>query len=334
MNRDKEFKAYISEEVEENVFKRKIAYRKISDLPENDLIINVKYSTLNYKDALSARGHKGISRYYPHTPGVDAAGIVEYSKSPNFAVGDKVVVTGYDLGMNTSGGFAEYISVPQSWVYKLPENIDLKEAMFYGTAGITAAICLWEFERREISPDMGKILVTGATGAVGTMAVAFLAREGYQVIASTGKENQHEMLKSLGASEIISRQEVYDISNKPLLVKRWIGVVDTVGGNTLSTAMRSTDHHGAVCVLGLVESDKLYATVYPFLLRGIALIGIDSAEKKIELKAKLWDKIINKWRIDNYEKYSKEVSLEQLDNEINLILRGAQSGKVIVKISD
>ncbi len=330
---DKEFFALLVEE-ENGIFKREIKKRKISDLPYGDVLIRVHYSTLNYKDGLSARGHKGITRKYPHTPGVDAAGIIESSNNPNFKIGDEVMVTGYDLGMNTSGGFAEYISVPAGWVLHLPKGMDLRTSMIYGTAGMTSAICINEIESRNINPIGANALVTGATGGVGFLAVGMLANLGFNVIASTGKADKAEMLHNLGANEIISREDVNDKSNKPLLARKWIAAIDTVGGNTLSTVIRSTDNHGVICSLGLVESDELHLTVYPFILRGVALIGIDSAEKNIELKMKLWDRINSDLKIKYIEKYVKEISLLDINQEIDLILQGKQFGKVLVNCKD
>lgn len=327
-----QFKAYVSEEVEKDVFKRSIQKRDIDDLPQGEVLINVKYSTINYKDALSARGHKGISRYYPHTPGVDAAGIVYSSTSNKFKEGDEVIVTGYDLGMNTSGGFAEFIRVPEHWILKKQENLSLKESMIYGTAGITAALSAYELLGRDITPEKGKILVTGATGGVGSMAVGILSKIGFEVIASTGKMEQTPYLKLLGAKSIIHRSEVFDTTNKPLLPKKWVGAIDNVGGNTLSTIVRSTDHKGVVCVVGLVESEKFEMNVFPFLMRGVSMIGIDSAEREPWLKEKLWDKLANQWRIPVLNEIYKEVDLDNIEQEIEKTLQGGQVGKVIVKI--
>lgn len=331
--KNEDFLAFVIEE-KNGIFTRSFQKRKISDLPVGDVLIRVNYSTLNYKDGLSARGHKGITKKYPHTPGVDAAGLVEYSTNSNFKIGDEVMVTGYDLGMNTSGGFAEYISVPANWVLHLPLGMDLRTSMIYGTAGLTAAICIYEIESRKITPKDGNALVTGSTGGVGFIAVGMLANLGYNVIASTGKLYKTNMLKNLGAKEVISREEVNDKSNKPLLSKRWIAAIDTVGGNTLSTVIRSTDHHGVICALGLVESDKFDITVYPFILRGIALIGIDSAEKNIELKTELWQRINSDLKISNIENYVREVSLLDINQEIDLILQGKQFGKILINCKD
>jgi len=327
---DNLFKALIVKENNDGSFSRAIEDNKISDLPDNGVLIRVKYSALNYKDGLSASGHKGITRNYPHTPGVDAGGVVMESKSEKFVKGDEVVVTGHDLGMNTNGGFGQYINVPADWIIKLANNLTLREAMIYGTAGITAAMCVYELEKHHITPDKGKIIVTGATGGVGSMAVAILSKAGYDVIASTGKMNQIKFLQSIGAKEIIHRSEVIDKSGRPLLKSRWIGAIDTVGGKTLSTVISHTAQHGTVCCLGLVESDKLETSLYPFILRGITLIGIDSAERGLQLKRYLWNQLALQWKPDNLELMAKEVKLVDIEEEIDKILDGGQVGKVLI----
>ena len=324
------FKSFVVEEEEKGIFSRQIKSKSIDELPQGEVLIQVLYSTLNYKDALSASGHKGITRKFPHTPGVDASGIVVDSNNAKFNIGDEVLVTGYDLGMNTSGGFQEYIRVPAEWIVKLPSNMTLREAMIYGTAGFTAGICIHELQKHNILPDNSNVLVTGATGGVGSLAVGMLAKAGYEVIASTGKTDKIDFLKQLGAKEVILRQDLQDTTNRPLLSGRWNGAIDTVGGRTLSTVIKSTKPRGSVCVLGLVESDMLETTVYPFLLRGINLIGIDSAERPMDYRLNIWKRISGEWKLDNPEFLVKEIALDQLDREIDLILKGGQTGKVII----
>ncbi|MCK5740917.1 MAG: YhdH/YhfP family quinone oxidoreductase [Chlorobi bacterium] len=326
------FKAFVTKELEANKFERSIETRQISDLPQGDVLIEVFFSALNYKDALSARGHKGISRNYPHTPGIDASGIVAESNSSDFLPGQKVLVTGYDLGMNTDGGFAEYIRVPASWVVPLPEKMSLREAMIWGTAGFTAAISINELQRHDVTPDKGHVLVTGATGGVSTLAIGMLKKAGYSVVASTGKTDQKEMLMKLGADEVIDRADADDQSNRPLLRGRWAGVLDSVGGSTLSSVIRSTKLHGAVCCFGNVTGDNLETSVYPFLLRGITLIGIDSAEKEMPYRLNIWKRISEELKFDNINDYVKEVDLEGLSKEIDVMLKGGQIGKVIVNM--
>jgi len=235
------FRAMVVSETEDKKFNRKITDRNINDLPEGDVLLKVEYSSLNYKDALSATGNRGVTRRFPHTPGVDAAGVVDNSMTDRFTKGDQVIVHGYDLGMDTSGGFGQYIRVPSEWVVNLPEHLTLKEAMMYGTAGFTAALSVYRLTENKINPGSGKILVTGATGGVGCMAVAILAKAGFEIVASTGKSDQVEFLKSIGASEVISREESMDQTDKLLLKGLWAGVVDTVGGDILAAAIKSTN---------------------------------------------------------------------------------------------
>ena len=326
------FKAMLVEEYEKGKYSREITERKLSDLPENDVLIKVSYSSLNYKDALSAGGHKGITRQYPHTPGIDASGTVVESGSPDIQQGEKVLVTGYDLGMNTPGGFAQYISVPAEWVVKLPEELSLKEAMMYGTAGFTAGISIFELQEHDISPYSGSILVTGASGGVGSLACGMLSKAGYKVIASSGKNSDTAFFESLGVSKLTGREEMEDEPKKPLLSKRWKGAIDTIGGETLQTAVKSADHRGVVCTMGNVLSDKFSLTVYPFILRGVKLVGIDSASRPMNERKYIWSKIASDWKIDNYEQHIKEVSLEELSGEIDLILQGKQKGRIIVNL--
>ena len=327
------FRAFVVEELEHNIYQSKIMKRNTDDLVFGNVLIKVQYSALNYKDALSSRGHKGITRKYPHTPGIDASGIVVESLSPKFNTGEEVLVTGYDLGMNTDGGFGEYIRVPAEWVVKLPQNLNLRESMIYGTAGFSAGICIYKLIKEGIALETGKILVTGASGAVGSLAVAMLSKAGYYVIASTGKASARQFLIDLGAKEVICREEVIDLSTKPLLNKRWAGVIDTVGGKTLTSAIRATVPRGLVCCLGLVDSDKLEVSVYPFILRGVMLTGIDSAEQPMDIRLAIWEKIASEWKVPTLELIKKEVTLDNLKDEIELILNGGQIGKVIVNMS-
>ncbi len=326
------FEALQVSELPDGKFLSEIKQRHISDLPKGDLLIKVEWSGLNYKDALSASGHKGITRRFPHTPGIDAAGTVAASMNPEFKAGENVIVTGYDLGMNTSGGFAGYIRVPSSWVVKLPSGFSLKESMIIGTSGFTAASAIFEFINHGIVPELGKVLVSGASGAVGSMAIAMLARNGYKVIASSGKPELSETLIRLGASEIIDRQSLDDKSGKGLLPGRWIAALDTVGGNTLSTILRSTVERGIVCNCGMIASPTLDVPVFPFILRAVRLIGIASAETPMDRRLNIWKLISDKLLPENMESMCRVIGLSEVQHELNLMLAGKQSGKVIVKL--
>ena len=323
------FKALEVSEID-GEFKREIIEKEINDLPEGDLIINVKYSSLNYKDALSASGNKGVTREYPHTPGIDAAGIVVEDKSGTYKKGDKVIVTGYDFGMNTDGGFEEYIRIPAAWAVKLPENISLRESMIYGTAGFTAALSVYKLLEADV--DKENILVTGASGGVGSFACAILAKIGYKVTAATGKSGARYYFNNLGVENVIDRKEVDDDSGRMLLKEKWDGVIDTVGGNMLTTAIKSTKYDGAVTCCGNVASAKLDLSVYPFILRGVSLFGIDSVQCKRELREDVWQKISSDWKVDKLEEFSTEVLLEDLNEQIENMLDGNSKGRVIVKL--
>lgn len=326
------FKAMVVSEHEKNTYFREIVDKEISNLPEGDVLINVKYSSLNYKDALSATGNKGVTRKYPHTPGIDAAGIVVESINEEFKIGDPVLVTGYDLGMNTPGGYGQYIKVPANWVVKLPENLSLIESMIYGTAGFTAALSVYKLITSGITPGDGDILVTGATGGVGSIAVNILNKLGYGVIAATAKSKAKNMLLEIGAKDIIPREELDDKSGRTLLKGRWSGVIDTVGGNILATALKSTKYGGSVTSCGNVFSPELSTTVYPFILRGISLLGIDSVQCPRDLRLRLWNLLSNEWKPDNLKLNVQEVYLNDLDTKIEMILKGKLIGRTIVNL--
>lgn len=327
------YRAYVVEEAGEKVFDRNIKERSISDLPEGDVLIQVQYSSLNYKDALSATGNPGVTRKFPHTPGVDASGIVEETKDDRFSVGQEVIVHGYDLGCNTWGGFGEYIRVPGDWVVTLPDGLSMRESMIYGTAGYTAAYSVERLEQLGVNPDSGEVLVTGATGGVGSVAVAILSKMGFQVVASTGKMDQQQFLLDLGAKEVISREDSQDDSGRPLLKSRWAGVVDTVGGEILATAIKSTNPRGTVTCCGNVASAELPINVYPFILRGVSLVGIDSQDSPMVQRQNIWNRIASDWKVEQLEQLTNEITLEDLDSNIELILQGKQKGRVLVKLS-
>lgn len=330
----KTFKALVVSEAESNRFAREIRQRSTDELPAGEVLIRVHYSSLNYKDALSATGNRGVTRRYPHTPGIDAAGVVEESADPAFAPGAEVICTSYDLGMNTAGGFGEYIRVPSAWVVPRPQGLTLRESMIYGTAGLTAALCLHRLQQVGIAPDQGEVVVTGASGGVGSIAVGLLARAGYRVVAATGKRDAHEFLQSLGAAEVIGREEVDDTTGKPMFAPRWAGAVDTVGGNILSTVLRALKPGGAAACCGLVASPELRTNVFPFILRAVSLLGVDSVTvPSMALRREMWSKLAAEWKLPTLERLAREVTLEQLDPEIDRILRGGQTGRVVVRLA-
>ncbi|NLI71710.1 MAG: YhdH/YhfP family quinone oxidoreductase [Bacteroidales bacterium] len=303
----------------------------IGDLPQGDVLIRVHYSSLNYKDALSAIGNKGVTKKYPHTPGIDAAGVIIESDNEQFRVGEKVIVTGYDLGMNTPGGFGQYIRVPAEWVVKLPENLSLKEAMIIGTAGFTAGISITRLSEL-VKPNDGKIIVSGATGGVGSMALSILSKLGYQIVAVSGKEAEYSFLENLGAKEIISRKDFLKLEKKPILSSKYAGGVDTVGGPILENMVKTVSPLGAVTTCGSVSSTELNMSVFPFILRGISLIGVSSQNYPMELRIQLWNKLASDWKPKKLLDIYNEISLNELSNAISLILKGQLKGRTVVNL--
>ena len=311
-----------------------IIEKSIDDLPEGELLIKVKFSSLNYKDALSASGAPGVTRNYPHTPGIDAVGIVEETKDQNFKEGDSVIVTGYDLGMNTSGGFGEYIRVPSSWAINLPSGLSERDSMSLGTAGLTAGLSIQALDDYNSNQgfDNSNSIVTGSTGGVGSIAVMLLSKLGSSVTAVTGKETQKGLLESLGASEIISREELSEISRTPIGKTIWNFGVDVVSGNILTLLLASLKPGGAVACSGLVGGPSFESSIFPFILRGNALLGIDSVEIPLQKKLQVWENFASDWQLDLSD-LVKEVTLEELEKEISTILEGGQVGRVLVNLN-
>ncbi len=310
-----------------------VAERSMDELPEGDVLIRVAFSSLNYKDALAANGHAGVVKRFPHVPGVDAAGTVVMSNAKEFAAGDQVLVTGYDGGATRWGGWAEFVRVPHEWIVPLPEGLTFREAMIFGTAGLTAALCVDALQKHGIQPDSGPVVVTGATGGVGSVAVAILGKLGYQVAAVTGKTEAHEYLKQLGATRILAREELDDRSGRPLLSGSWAGGIDTVGGNILGTLLRSLRHGGCVAACGLAGSNELPVTVYPFILRAVTLAGIDAAWCPAPLRVEAWHRLAAAWKPENLESMAHFTTLSGLGPHITAILAGRIRGRVVVAVA-
>ena len=329
---DRTFRAMLVTEAEGKTYRRSIVERSVADLPEGDVLVKVSYSSLNHKDALSSIGNKGVTRNYPHTPGIDAAGVVEESSDPAFGPGDKVIVTSYDLGMNTWGGFGEYIRVPAGWVVPLPAGLTLREAMVYGTAGFTAALSVLRLTEL-VPPERGDILVSGATGGVGSLAVSILCKIGYQVVAVNGVVDETEYLRSLGAKEVISIEEATDTSGRPMQKARWAGSIDTVGGDILASTIKAVDMAGAVTSCGNVASPDLPLNVYPFILRGVTLVGIDSQNCPMPYRLKTWEKLATEWKLDHLEQVVTEIDLDGLGEQIDLMLAHKHKGRTIVNVA-
>ena len=326
------FNALQARETATGEFEQVIVQREIGELPAGELLVRVKYSSLNYKDALSASGNRGVTKSFPHTPGIDAAGIVEASSVAEFVVGDEVIITGYDLGMNTAGGFGQYIRIPASWALKRPQGLSLREAMVLGTAGLTAALCVDKLEQSGLTPDAGVVLVTGATGGVGSVAVALLASLGDRVAASTGKAEQEDYLKSLGAEQVVLRADLQAGTDNPMLKEQGAGAVDCVGGDILFNVVKSLRYGASVACCGLTAGVAFKGNVLPFILRGVNLLGVDSVELPLVVKASMWDRLSLQWKV-NLETLVSEVTLEQLPAAIAQVLAGKQVGRVLVNLA-
>ena len=314
-----------------DVFSRGIETKKFEELPNHAVTIKVKYSSLNYKDALSSLGNKGVTKIYPHTPGIDASGIVISSRNKKFHEGDQVVVTGYDLGMNTSGGFSECIRVPSDWVVKLPETISLKYAMAIGTAGLTAALCI-DLLSKNSKIKKRHAVVTGSTGGVGSIAIQLLSKLGAEITAVTGKNESADFLSSLGANTILSRKELFDQFRQPLSKGIYDLAIDVVGGEILSGLLTCLRRDGVIACCGNVGGVNFNTNVFPFILRGNKLLGADSAERDLKQKELLWKKLSTDWLIDDADKFSRTIGLSELEEEIRMIYDGKQTGRVIVSI--
>ncbi len=303
------------------------------DLPEGEVLIRVHYSGINYKDSLAANPNGNIVKDYPFVPGIDLAGVVVSSDDPQFKEGDKVIATSYEIGVSHFGGYSEYARILSEWIAPLPVGLSLKEAMIIGTAGFTAALSVQRLEENNLIPEKGKVLVTGATGGVGSFAVSILASLGYQVEASSGKESEHDYLRRLGADTIISREEVYDGKLRALGKQKWVAAVDPVGGEPLASVLSQIQYGGSVAVSGLTAGTKLPSTIFPFILRGVNLLGIDSVYCPMETRVKAWQRLATEIKPTNLEAFvSKEVSLEELPYVLPTLLKGQVRGRMLVKL--
>ncbi len=330
----KKYRALVIRKNAEQGLQRAVEELSTADLPEGEVLIRVHFSSLNYKDVLSANGNHGVTKNYPHTPGIDAAGVVAASTVSDFAIGDQVLCMGYDLGMNTAGGFAEYIRVPADWVLTKPATLSLYEAMQIGTAGFTAARCVEKLLSMGIEPEQGPILVSGATGGVGSCAIALLSNLGFQVTAVTGKEKEHSFLKQLGCTAILNRKQATGRPSAAMLRERWAGVVDTVGGEILATAIKTTRYDGVVTCCGNAASADLPLTVYPFILRGVSLLGIDAAICTMTRRRIIWQLLADDWQLSQLETITTCISLNQVSKAIDDMLAGKIRGRVVIDLGE
>lgn len=326
------FRCYLVTKDAAGTVSAQIAERPLDELPPGDVLVRVVYSSLNYKDALAFTGHPGVNKVFPHVPGVDAAGEVAASNSSQFVTGDRVIVTGFDMGANRWGGYAEYVRVPADWLVPLPPGLTLRDSMVLGTAGFTAGLCIDALQRHDVVPDRGPVVVTGASGGVGSMAVSILASRGYHVAAVTGKTSAHDFLRQLGAAEILAREQFTDQSGRPLLSGHWAGGVDTVGGSGLSTMLRSMRHSGCVAACGLADSSELPITVFPFILRAVTLAGVDAAWCDLALRHAIWQRLAGAWRPAQLNTMAQYCALSDLPQYVDSILHGRIMGRVVVHV--
>lgn len=328
---DKNYRALWVTKTAAETFEQAVVERPLSALPEGELLVRVHYSSLNYKDMISATGRPGVTRNYPHQPGIDAAGIVEESTVPGFSVGDEVIVCGYDLGMNTYGGLGQYIRVPAQWAVAAPPGLSGREAMIYGTAGFTAALCIEKLLQMGAAPADGDVAVTGATGGVGSFAIKLLSKLGFKVAAVTGKLESAPHLNALGAQQIVERNLLLE-QKRPLEKPLFAHAVDSLGGEYLANLLKLIRYGGSVAACGLASSFDLHTSVLPFILRNVNLLGVDCVEQPLARKAANWAKLGSEWKLDNLEGMAEEISLEQVPEYLDRMARGQVVGRYLVNL--
>jgi acrylyl-CoA reductase (NADPH) len=325
------FKALVVEKIE-NEFLVQSRTLQQDDLPEGDLFIKVAYSSMNFKDALACSANGNIVKSYPFVPGIDLAGTVVTSGNERFKEGDEVLLTGFGLGVAHFGGFSEYERVPSQWTLKLPDHLSLREAMIIGTAGFTAALSILELEENGVGTAAGPILVTGATGGVGSMSVAILAKLGYEVVASTRKSEMSDYILKLGASRVMMRTELIKDPIRALDKQLWAGAIDCVGGQTLASLLPSIQYGGMVAACGMTGGTELTTSVFPFILRGIRLVGIDSVQTNMIRREKVWEKLASVYKPSLLDSMAKEITLEHVAECVPVILAGKSRGRIVVKL--
>ncbi|MFJ8070156.1 acryloyl-CoA reductase [Peribacillus sp. NPDC096447] len=318
---------------QDDQFTVNIQQLSLDDLPQGEVLIRVHYSGVNYKDSLAAIPNGNIVSSYPIVPGIDMAGVVVSSEDSRFKEGDEVIATSYGIGVSQSGGYSQFARVPAEWIVPLPNGLTMKEAMIIGTAGFTAALSVLRLEENNLTPEQGSVLVTGATGGVGSFAVSILSKLGYSVEASTGKETEHGYLKKIGAATIVSREDVYDGKLRALGKQKWSGAVDPVGGEPLASVLSQIKYGGAVAVSGLTAGTSLPATVFPFILRGVNLLGIDSVNCPMDTRLKVWHRLATDFKLEHLEQLvQQEITLEELPDVLPTLLKGEARGRTIVKL--
>ncbi|MBF2424382.1 NADPH:quinone oxidoreductase family protein [Listeria welshimeri] len=304
----------------------------LDNLPENEVTIEVHYSGINYKDGLAVLPEGKIVNQYPFIPGIDASGVVIESKSNRFQVGDEVIVTSYDFGVSYFGGYSEFIRVPAEWVVPLPQGLSLKEAMILGTAGFTAALSVDALESSGVRPETGKIAVSGATGGVGSLSTAILAKRGFSVVASSGKKDAKDFLQKFGVSEVVSREAFQPEKIRALDKQLYAGAIDCVGGKPLSYLLTAVQYGGAVTTCGMSAGGKLDTTVFPFILRGVQLLGIDSVLCPMQKRTQIWQRLATDFKLANLEELATEINFQTLPEALHQVMNGGVTGRYLVKI--
>lgn len=322
------FKAFVVDQDDNGIVSNSYKELTKDDLPEGDVLIKVHYSGINYKDALATQDHNKIVKQYPMVPGIDLAGTIEETNAPGFEVGDKVIVTCYDLGVSHYGGFSEYARVKSEWVIELPEDLTLEEAMIYGTAGYTAGLAIEQLEKSGMSIEGKEVLVRGATGGVGTISLLMLNNLGYDVIASTGRDDAEEKLKKLGAKEVIGR--LPEDNSKPLEKRTWQAAIDPVGGENLPYIVKRLDNNGSVALIGMTGGNNFETTVFPFILRGASIIGIDSVFTPIKLRKRVWRRLAKDLKPQQLHDIKHVISFDEIPKAIDQVINHNNTGRIVI----
>lgn len=326
------FFASVLDKNSDGVITHSLSQLPMSELAPDQILVKVACSSLNYKDALVYQGHPGIARHYPHVPGIDAAGTVVRSPHPDFPAGTAVIVTGFGLGTSAWGGHAEYIAVPADWLVRRPSAMSAEDSMALGTAGFTAALCVDALLRHDTRPEQGEILVSGASGGVGSVAVALLAQLGFQVAAVTRKPGLEAYFHQLGAQRTVAAAELAAAPERALHKEEYAGAIDTVGGSTLSTLLKRIRYGGSVAACGMAENANFSSTVFPFILRGVNLLGIDSVAYPQSRRQAIWDKLANEWRLPQLQAITQSIGLEEIEAASQAMLAGERTGRTVVVI--
>lgn len=325
------FKAYRTFE-EDKVIRSRYVEMTLDELDPGEVVVRTKYSTINFKDALSHNGTGRIMRKFPTNAGIDMAGTVESSADARWKKGDKVIVHGYDMGVAHDGGYSEYVRVPGDWIVRRPESMTAFDAMTLGTAGFTAALAIHLMEQNGLKPGNGPVAVTGATGGVGSVAIEILSKLGYEVHAITGKAEEADYLRGIGAKEVVARQSIDLAKIRPLEKATWAGAVDNLGGDILAWLLATSRIGGAVGAVGLAADMKLNTTVAPFILRGVALVGADSVNCGMTLRQRVWNQLAVEWRPDRVHDQVRTIDFDELHTHFDAYLKGMVRGRTVVRI--